>query len=296
MEGQADVQHVGLPEGVGGVRPQQGEDVLRRGQLRTGGVDVEAVALFIVIGLIAVNAEHRKQGDELDALAHDVGQGDIVRLVVIGGQVEHAAGQGVHDIAAGGLQNDIPHKIVGQGAVVGQLLLEVLQLLCVGQSPQQEQIGRLLKAKAALLQGPLHQALHVDAPIVELTVAGDLLAVHHLFGDDVGDLRQAGQNPLAVEIPQAALDVVLHIVLWINAAVLPGLGRQRLDFRGDVTIVRIARHRNPPFLLLRSSCRGASFYLPLDDDEFSIACICYQSMKRWEKSRMKKRRSLSAVF
>ena len=84
MKGKADVQHVGLPEGVGGVRPQQGEDVLRRGQLRLGGVYVKAVPALVGVGLVAVDAEYREQGDELETLAHDVGQGDIVAPLVIG--------------------------------------------------------------------------------------------------------------------------------------------------------------------------------------------------------------------
>ena len=40
VEDQADVQHMGLPEGVGGIGPEQSEDVLRGGQLLTGGMDV----------------------------------------------------------------------------------------------------------------------------------------------------------------------------------------------------------------------------------------------------------------
>ena len=83
-------------------------------------MDIQAVAVVIMaVGLVAVDAEHREQGDELETLAHDVGQGDIVAPLVIGGQVQHAAGQGIHNILAGRLQNDIPHEVAGQGTVVG---------------------------------------------------------------------------------------------------------------------------------------------------------------------------------
>ena len=255
VEGEADVQHVGLPEGVGGVRPQQGEDVLRRGQLRLGGVYVKAVPALVGVGLVAVDAEYREQGDELETLAHDVGQGDIVAPLVIGGQVQHAAGQGIHNILAGRLQNDIPHEVAGQGTVVGQLVFKALQLRRVGQAAQQEQIGGLLKAEPPLLQRPRHQLLYIDAAVVELAVAGDLLPIHHFFGDDVGDLGQARQNALAVEVAEAALDVVSHIVPRVNAAVLQGLGRQRFNLRGDIAVVWIARHRKPPFF--RSALRTA---------------------------------------
>ena len=124
-----------------------------------------------------------------------------------------------------------------------------------GQGAEEKQVGGLLKAEPPLLQRPRHQLLYIDAAVVELAVAGDLLPIHHFFGDDVGDLGQARQNALAVEVAEAALDVVSHIVPRVNAAVLQGLGRQRFNLRGDIAVVWIARHRKPPFF--RSALRTA---------------------------------------
>ena len=276
MEGQTDIQHMGLPEGIGGVGPQQGEDILRRGQLRPGGVDIQAAAALVVPGLIAVDAEHGEQGDELDALAHHIGQGDVVGPVVVGGQVEHAAGQGVHNVVAGGLEDDIPHKVIGQGAVVGQLLGEAVQLLLGGQLAQQQQVGGLLKAEAALLQGAGHQILHIYAPVVQLALAGQLLAVYHLLGNNIGDLGEAGKHALAVQVTQAPFHIILYVIARVDPAVFLRHARQGLDLRRNVAIVGIACHKKPPF----SSLTGESAPLSFGSLLTIMPCKCYHNMNR----------------
>ena len=67
---------------------------------------------------------------------------------------------------AGGLQDDVSHKIIGQGTVVGELLGEAVQFLLGGQLAQQQQIGGLLEAKAVLPQGARHQLFHVHSTVI----------------------------------------------------------------------------------------------------------------------------------
>ena len=148
---------------------------------------------------------------------------------------------------AGGLKDDIPDEVVGQGAVIGQLLAKALQLPLAGQMAQQQQVGSFLKAKAAVHQGAAHQLLHVDAPVVQLAVTGDFLPIDYLLGHDVGDLGQAGQDSLAVHVPQAPLHIVADVVVRVDGAVLQRQGCQRLDLRGDVAVIGIAGHRIPPY-------------------------------------------------
>ena len=75
---------------------------------------VKAVPALVGVGLVAVDAEYREQGDELETLAHDVGQGDIVAPLVIGGQVQHAAGQGIHNILLGAFRMTSRTKLPGR--------------------------------------------------------------------------------------------------------------------------------------------------------------------------------------
>ena len=154
-------------------------------------MDVKATSLPIIVRLITVNTEHGKQSDELHALAHNIGQGDIVTAVVIRGQVEHTPGQGVHNILAGCLQNNITHKIGGQRAVIGQLIPEAGQLRLIGQMSQQQKVSRLFKAIAFILQSSLHQLFYINSPVIELSVAGNLFPIHHFLRYDIGNLCQS---------------------------------------------------------------------------------------------------------
>ena len=62
----------------------------------------------------------------------------IIRRIVIGIERQYAAGQGIHHVRARRLHNDIPDKRGGQGAVIGQQRLKILQLPLVGQLAEQQ--------------------------------------------------------------------------------------------------------------------------------------------------------------
>ena len=79
-------------------------------------MDVEAVPLPVIVGLVAVDRQQGEDGNHLQTLAHDVGQAGVVGLVVVGGQVQHAPGQGVHNVLAGRLEDHVPDEIGGQGS------------------------------------------------------------------------------------------------------------------------------------------------------------------------------------
>ena len=199
VEDEGNVQHPGLQLGVGAVRPQNAQDVLRRGELGVRLVDEQALAVVIVaVGLVAVHRQQGEQGDQLHGLPQHVGDGNIFRVLVIGIEGEHAAGQGVHHVAAGGLHDDVPHKAGGQGAVKGQKLAEGLKVFLVGQLAKEQQVGGALVAEVVPGQLAAHQLLHAVAAVVELALAGDALAVHGFAGDDFGNVGKAGEHALAV--------------------------------------------------------------------------------------------------
>ena len=256
---QAQVQDVGLQVGVLAVRPQQGEDVLRGGQVRPGGVDVQAVAVFVVVvGLVGVHRDQREDGDQVDALAHHVGQGDVVRLVVVAGHGEHAPGQGVHHVAAGGFQDHVPHEVGGQAAVERQLLVESFQLVGGGQLAEHQKISGLLKTKPLVPYKPAGELLYRVAPVVQFALTGHLFAVHHLAADDLADLGEAGQHAGAVQVAQTAFDVVAHVVVLVDLVVGQTDRRQRLQFGGDARVFRNFRHERG---LLFSAAPAALLHL-----------------------------------
>ena len=130
VEDEGQVQDFGLELGILAVRPQDEQNVLRRGEVGLRVVDIQAVAVVIVaVGLVAVDRQKRKQGDELQTLPQHVFSRDIVGVFVIGIQREDTARQGVHHVRARRLHDDVPHEAGGQGAVIGEYLLEFRELL-----------------------------------------------------------------------------------------------------------------------------------------------------------------------
>ena len=219
VQQQGNVQHVGLEVGVLLVGTQHLQQVFRRGQARVGAVDVHAAAaLIVIVGVVAVDRQHRENADELDALFQLGLQVGLANVVIVAGQRQHAAGQRVHQVVTGGLHDDIAHKVCRQVAAFGKAGGEALELLFVRQVAEQQQIGRALK-RIALAAQTADQVIDVVAAVPELALAGNLLAVALLKGVDAGNVRDARQHALAVFVAQTALDVVLGKQRGINAVV-----------------------------------------------------------------------------
>ena len=85
VQHQRQVENPGLQIGVLAVGTQDAQDVFRRGQLRQGIVDIQAVAVVIMaVGLVAVDRQQGEQRNELQALAQHVLDADVVGVVVVG--------------------------------------------------------------------------------------------------------------------------------------------------------------------------------------------------------------------
>ena len=182
-------------------------------------MNVQTVAVVIMaVSLVAVDAQQREQAYKLQALAQHIGQGSIVRPVVVRVQSQHAAGQSVHHILAGSFHNDIPHKAGGQGAVSCQHLFETLQFLMAGQLVKQQQIGGLLEAECLILRQSSHQILHVIAPVEQTTVIRHLCAILGFGGTHVRDIGKSGQHTFSVQISQTPLYLILGKKLCIDDA------------------------------------------------------------------------------
>ena len=208
VEHQGDVQDPGFQVGVFLVRTEHEQDVFSGGQIGVGPVDVQAFVVdVVVVGLIAVHSHHGELADQGHALAQHVVQGGVGDPVVVGGQGQHAAGHGVHQVLAGGLHDDVPGEVGGKGPGGHQHFVEADDLFLGGQLPKEEQVGDFLVAVALALEA-LDQVDDVVAPVPETAVARDFFPVYHLKGVDAGDVGQSGQDALSVFIPESALDAV----------------------------------------------------------------------------------------
>ena len=131
---QSDVQNLCFQLGVRTVRTEDMENVFRCGKLRLRRVDVKTLPVMVMaVGLVGVHGQHGEEGDELQGLAQYVGQGNVVRPVIIGVERQDAAGQSIHHIFAGRFHNNIPHEMGGKRAVGGQESGKCFQLFFVRQ-------------------------------------------------------------------------------------------------------------------------------------------------------------------
>ena len=107
------------------------------------------------------------------------------------------------------------------------------ELLLARKLAKEQQVGGFFKAEPLFPDKAAHDLLHVDAPVVELALTGNGFAVHHLLGDDVGDLGQAGEDTVAVQVAQAPFDLIAGVELGIDAAVAGAELGQGEDLRSD---------------------------------------------------------------
>ena len=94
--------------------------------------------------------------------------------------------------------------------------LEALQLRPGGQGAHEQQVGRLLKAEAALPHKAVDKGLHVDAPVDQLAGGGHPLPVLDIVAHDAADLGHPGHDAGAVRVAQTPLDLVALIVRRVD--------------------------------------------------------------------------------
>ena len=126
-------------------------------------------------------------------------------MLIIRVKAQHAALQLIHDIGRGGVHG--VHEAFRQGAVLCQDLTEIVQLLPVGQTAEQQQPDHLFKHKAVIAVGLVHDLVDVHTAVDQLAGSGDHMAFLIFFiAHNVADVGQAGQHTGAIRVAQAALD------------------------------------------------------------------------------------------
>ena len=115
------------------------KNVFGNGQLGVGRMDKQALTVMIMaVCLIAVDRQQRKQRNQLQGLAHHVGDGNIVSQLVIGIQGQNASGQRVHHVPAGRFHDDVPDKAGRQRHIIRQNFFELCQFADRGQLAEQQ--------------------------------------------------------------------------------------------------------------------------------------------------------------
>ena len=101
------------------------------------------------VAVIAIYRDHRETGNQLQGLAKDIADGDILRRCIIGIEGQNTLLQDIHHVGIRGIHDDIANKVIRQIPVVAENFQEFFQLLRIRQGTKQQKISDLLKTKAA---------------------------------------------------------------------------------------------------------------------------------------------------
>ena len=180
-----------------------------RGALPLGG-QVEVHAALVVdtaLQLVGIHHHGGQLRDEVDGLAQDILQRQIICVFIIAVHGQHAAGHLVHDVGGRGVHNHVIRKPFRQFPVLFQQLAEFQILLPVGQAAEQQQPHHFLKHEPVAGVCLLHQRVDVNAPVDQTSGNGLDGAVRLLvIADNAGHVGHARQNAGAVRVAQAALN------------------------------------------------------------------------------------------
>ena len=209
VEDHAKVQKLGLVVVEFRVLAQGVEEVLGHAQIRPGPVEVKAVLVEIMpLGGVGVGHDGGRPGHHAEGLEELVLQRHVLRLAVVGVEGHDAALQLIHNVLVGGAENHILTEIAGELAPLGHEILELRQLGSRGQLAEEQQVHRLLKAKAVLGNALADEVLDADAPVEKLALLRDLLPVHQVVAVHVADGGDAGHHAGAVGVPQTPHDAL----------------------------------------------------------------------------------------
>ena len=255
MENEHEVEQMRFLRRVGRIGADHAQNILGDGQLRLRIVQDEGVSVKIMpLGGKGVRRDEREARDEADGLPQNVVQRGIVRTVVIGIEGEDAAGQLVHDVAAGGLEDHVLGEPGWHGACAGHDVVEALLLRLRGQRAEQQQIRDLLIAERAAFPMGLDNILDADAAVIELAGHGNAFAVHHIIALHAADLADADEHARAVRVAQAALDALVFKILRGDGILLRNVFTQM----GDVGFKKRCHGSGPPADLLPILYRSGS--------------------------------------
>ena len=211
VENQRRVQDLRFRGGVFFVGAKHHQKIFRCGKGGVRPVNDHAVHIFIVVvGMVSVNGQQREFGDQLDALPEGIADAGVDGALVVGRQRQNAPGHGVHDVLAGGFHDDVPGEVGGERPALTQQPPEFFRGGAVRHLSHEQKIGDLFVAKLRFPKAA-DQVFHPVAPVPELAVAGNLFAVHNFGGRDLGNVRQSGENAVAVFVPKPLFDTVFLV-------------------------------------------------------------------------------------
>ncbi len=176
-------------------------------------MEVETFAM--VVGpfcLKTISYQGGEISDQIDGLPQNIGNGQIIRIFVVGIQGENTSRQLVHHVSARGNQDHVSGKSRREFAPGSQGGAVRVQLFLGGQLSEEKQVAGFFVAETVLFSYVFHQVIDINAPVIQLTFRGHFFIV---FVDGVSDnLSNFGKpynNTCAIGISQAPFYIVFSI-------------------------------------------------------------------------------------
>ena len=167
--------------------------------------------------------DNRELSRQADALAHDVLHRRLVRVGIIGIQRKRCSCKLVHNIPAGRAHDHIFGKVVRQGALQPDRVLEFLQLAAVGQGAAHQEVPYFLKTKAVFLLEPMDQIVYIITAVGQAAFNRLALALVEYVTMYITQMARPNQYACAIRIAQTALDAEAGEQFRRDTVVLPKL-------------------------------------------------------------------------
>ena len=210
MEYKGNVQDRRLKFCVLCVGPDHPQEVGCCPDLGCRSVQEKALAIMVVgLCLISVGNHGREPGNKLYALPQDIAYRDVIGVGVVGVGYQHAPGQFVHHIPAGGFEYHILGKAGRQLSAFIQGAVELLKLLCGRKSAEKEEECCLLETVSFFLYSIGDQVVDQDTAVGKSTFVRNQGSLIKYITMGITDLGKPHHHSGAVFVSQAALGVVL---------------------------------------------------------------------------------------
>ena len=117
---------------------------------------------------------------EVDGLAEYVGNGRIVRVIVITVESEYTSCQLIHDVVGWSRQDHVAGEAIGKLPLGAQHLLEGFQLRLAGQCSEDQQESDFFETKSVFGDAVLYDVFDIVATVIQLALNRDLIARRRL--------------------------------------------------------------------------------------------------------------------
>ena len=125
-----------------------------------------------------------------------------------------------------------------QAAVDAEDLFEVVEFFLCREFREEEEVYGFFEAEAVVLSETGDEVADVDSAVEEFAFAGDFGAVWGgFFGFDAGDFGEAGDDAVAVDVSEAAHDVVFGVHFRADVVVRAGFVGERADVWSYLRII-----------------------------------------------------------